>query len=71
MLVEFAAVRGKRIRADGSEHPDYLEVRTTVTLDAVEWTVVKLTAGFRPDSLVVDPGAKDLRLRRKEAVAAF
>jgi hypothetical protein len=71
MPVEVAAVKGERFTKDGLPNPDYQEARATLTLGSGASDTVEINAGFRPDKLVVDPDARVLQLRRKEAVAAF
>ncbi len=71
MPVEIAATRGERFAKDGSPSPDYKEARTTVTLGKGESRDVVITCPFEPERIVVDPDAKVLQLRRKDAVTRF
>ncbi len=67
MPVEVAAVRGKRFDAAGKPEPAYREARTTVVLGAGEERPVSLRCPFEPDTVLVDPEARVLQLRRKAA----
>jgi ABC-2 type transport system permease protein len=67
MPVEVAAVRGKRFDAAGKPEPAYREARTTVVLGAGEERQVSLRCPFEPDTVLVDPDARVLQLRRKAA----
>ena len=67
MPVEVAAVRGKRFDAAGKPEPAYREARTTVMLGAGEERQVRLRCLFEPDTVLVDPDALVLQLRRKAA----
>ncbi len=67
MPVEVAAVRGKRFDAAGKPEPAYREARTTVVLGAGEERQVSLRCSFEPDTVLVDPDALVLQLRRKAA----
>jgi len=67
MPVEVAAVRGKRFDAAGKPVGDYREARTTVVLGAGEERHVSLRCPFEPDTVLVDPDALVLQLRRKAA----
>jgi ABC-type transport system involved in multi-copper enzyme maturation permease subunit len=71
MPVEVAAVRGDRYGDDGKPAADYQEARTTVTLGAGESQEVKIHCPFEPKSVLVDPDATVLQLRRKFAVVRF
>jgi len=68
MPVEVAAVRGKRFDAAGKPVRAYREARTTVVLGAGEERQVSLRCPFEPDTVLVDPDARVLQLRRKAAV---
>jgi ABC-type transport system involved in multi-copper enzyme maturation permease subunit len=67
MPVEVAAVRGRRFDAAGKPEPAYREARTTVVLGAGEERQVSLRCPFEPDTVLVDPDARVLQLRRKAA----
>jgi ABC-2 type transport system permease protein len=69
MPVEIAAARGDRFAEDGSPDAAYREARTTITLGKGETHEVVITCPFEPDRIVVDPDAKVLQLRRKNAQA--
>jgi ABC-2 type transport system permease protein len=69
MPVELAAARGQRFATGGKPDPAYRDVRATVVLAAGEVRRVTLRCRFDPDSLVVDPDALVLQLRRKSAAA--
>jgi hypothetical protein len=70
MPVEIAAAaRGDRFAKDGSPDAAYREARTTITLGKGDARDVVITCPFEPDRLVVDPDAKVLQLRRKNAQA--
>jgi len=67
MPVEVAAVRGKRFDAAGKPEPAYREARATVVLGAGEERQVGLRCLFEPDTVLIDPDARVLQLRRKMA----
>jgi ABC-2 type transport system permease protein len=67
MPVEVAAVRGRRFDAAGKPELGYREARTTVVLGAGEERQVSLRCPFEPDTVLVDPDARVLQLRRKAA----
>jgi ABC-2 type transport system permease protein len=67
MPVEVAAVRGRRFDAAGKPVPDYREARATVLLGGGEERRVSLRCSFEPDTVLVDPDALVLQLRRKAA----
>ncbi len=69
MPVEVAAVRGERFAKDGSPSPGYREARTVVVLGKGESKDAVITCPFEPEQVVVDPDAKVLQIRRKNAVA--
>jgi ABC-2 type transport system permease protein len=69
MPVEVAATRGERFNKDGSASPDYTDARTTVVLSKGGSKDVVIRCPFEPERIVVDPDAKVLQLRRKNAVA--
>jgi len=71
MPVEIAATRGERFAKDGSASTEYREARATVTVGKGESRDVVIACPFEPDRFVVDPDAKVLQLRRKNAVAKF
>jgi len=71
MPVDVAATRGERFAKDGSAATDYREARATVTLGKGESRDVVITCPFEPERVVVDPDAKVLQLRRKNAVVKF
>jgi ABC-2 type transport system permease protein len=71
MPVDVAASRGERFAKDGSPSPDYKEASATVTLGKGESRDVVISCPFEPEQVVVDPDAKVLQLRRKNAVAKF
>ena len=68
MPVDLAVSRGERFTKDGSPSPDYKEARTTITLGKGESRDVLISCPFDPERLVVDPDAKVLQLRRKNAM---
>ncbi len=67
MPVAVAATRGERFAKDGSPSPDYRESRTTITLGAGESHEIVIECPFDPERIVVDPDAKVLQFRRKNA----
>jgi len=67
MPVEVAAARGKRFDAAGKPEPGYREARTTIVLGGGEERQVLLRCPFEPDTVLVDPDARVLQLRRKTA----
>ena len=69
MPVEVAATRGERFAKDGSLSPAYREARAVVVAGKGESKDVVITCPFEPEQVVVDPDAKVLQLRRKNAVA--
>jgi ABC-2 type transport system permease protein len=69
MPVEVAAARGRRFDAAGRPEAAYRDVRATVVLGAGEERRVTLRCRFEPDTVVVDPDALVLQLRRKAATA--
>ncbi|HKI18766.1 MAG TPA: M1 family aminopeptidase, partial [Isosphaeraceae bacterium] len=71
MPVDVAASHGERFAKDGSPSPDYKEARATVALGKGESRDVVIPCPFEPERIVVDPDAKVLQLRRKNAVAKF
>jgi len=71
MPVDVAATRGERFAKDGSPSTEYREARITTTLGKGESRDVVITCPFEPERIVVDPDAKVLQLRRKNAVAKF
>ncbi len=71
MPVEIAASRGERFAKDGSASPDYKEARKTVILSKGSSRDVVIECPFEPERIVVDPDAKVLQLRRKDAVTRF
>jgi ABC-type transport system involved in multi-copper enzyme maturation permease subunit len=71
MPVEVAATRGQRFAKDGSESPDYLQARTTVTLGKGQTCEIVIPCSFEPEQIIVDPDAKVLQLQRKNAAASL
>jgi hypothetical protein len=71
MPVEIAATRGERFAKDGSPSPGYQESRKTITPGRGESRQVEVDCPFEPERIVVDPDAKVLQLRRKNAVSKF
>jgi hypothetical protein len=79
MPVEVAAAAGERwsepkakaSEAPSSQNPSYREARGTVTLGAGESRTLTIRCGFVPERVVVDPDARILQLRRKQAVATL
>ena len=71
MPVEVAATRGERFAGDGSPSPDYREARATLTLGKGETGEPVISCDFEPDRIIVDPDARVLQLRRKNAVMRF
>ena len=69
MPVEIAAARGRRFSAAGKPEPAYRDVRSTVLLGAGEERRVVMRCPFEPETVLVDPDALVLQLRRKAAVA--
>jgi ABC-type transport system involved in multi-copper enzyme maturation permease subunit len=69
MPVDVAVVHGRRFDAAGKPEPAYREARTTVLLGAGEERQVSLRCTFEPDTVLVDPDARVLQLRRKAAAA--
>jgi ABC-2 type transport system permease protein len=67
MPVEIAAVTGDRFDDKGVAKPDYKDARATVTLGKGELKAVAIHCGFEPKTVVVDPDALVLQLRRKAA----
>lgn len=69
MTVTLAAVRGDRF--DETEQPatDYKDARESVALGAGESKEVTIDCDFEPETIVVDPDALVLQLRRKFATA--
>jgi hypothetical protein len=71
MPVEVAAIQGERFTEDGKPAPDYRESRATVELGPGEAKDVTIRCTFKPDSLVIDPDALVLQLRRKLTTVRF
>jgi len=78
MPVEVAAAAGegwseatKASRAPSAQSPSYHDARGTVTLGAGESRTLTIRCGFDPERVVVDPDARILQLRRKQAVATL
>lgn len=71
MPLELAAVKDERFQKDGKPKKEYRESRETVTLGAGESKDVTIYSDFDPEKIVVDPDAKVLQLRRKEAGKTF
>jgi len=75
MPIELAAIRGVRFPqltedADADADPEpYREARTAITLAAGESTTIELFTEFEPETLIVDPDAVVLQLRREAAEA--
>ncbi len=75
MPIELAAVRGVRFpelveEADADADPaPYLEARSSVTLAGGESMTIEFLTDFEPETLIVDPDAIVLQLRREEAEA--
>jgi ABC-2 type transport system permease protein len=67
MPVEVAAARGRRFSTAGKPEPGWRDVRATVLLGAGEERQVVLRCPFEPDTVLVDPDALVLQLRRKAA----
>ena len=67
MPVEVAAVRGRRFDAAGKPLAAYREAHATVLLGGGEERQVSLRCPFEPDTVLVDPDALVLQLRRKAA----
>ena len=68
MPVEIAAVRGERFAKDGSPSPEYREARAVVVPGKGESKNAAIVCPFEPEQVVVDPDAKVLQVRRKNAV---
>jgi len=60
-------VRGRRFDAAGKPAPTYRETRATVLLGGGEERQISLRCPFEPDTVLVDPDALVLQLRRKAA----
>ena len=76
MPLEVAATSGERWqRSDDkssyTQHPDYKDARTTVTLGAGESKALTIHCAFDPEKLVADPDVRVLQLKRKQAVASL
>ncbi|HKW51963.1 MAG TPA: M1 family aminopeptidase [Candidatus Eisenbacteria bacterium] len=79
MPVEVAAAAGERWaepkpkapEARSAQNPSYREARGTVTLGTGESRTLTIRCGFVPERVVVDPDARILQLRRKQAVATL
>ncbi|TMQ63738.1 MAG: hypothetical protein E6K79_08800 [Candidatus Eisenbacteria bacterium] len=79
MPVEIAAAAGERWsepnakapEARWEQNPSYREARGSVTLGAGESRTLTIRCGFVPERVVVDPDARILQLRRKQAVATL
>ena len=69
MPVEVAVVRGERFDEKGVAQSGYQEARSLITLDKGETRQVRVHCAFVPESVVLDPDARVLQLRRKTAVA--
>ncbi len=78
MPVQIAATRGERFVKQSDEEakkgpaavsPDYREARITETLGPKEERAIEIRCDFEPESVIVDPDAKVLQLKRKAAVA--
>jgi len=69
MPVEIAAEKGDRFEKDGKPSPLYKDARATVTLGAGEETDATIPCAFKPERITVDPDARVLQLRRKNALA--
>lgn len=75
MPLELAAIRGVRFpelgeEADADTVPEpYRESRTAITLAAGESTTIEILTDFEPETLIVDPDAIVLQLRREFAEA--
>ena len=75
MPVEIAAYRGVRFPdleeeiSGEAEHEAYSEARTQVTLGAGESAQIEIRTDFEPESVIVDPDAVVLQLRREFARA--
>ncbi|MCH7792020.1 MAG: hypothetical protein IID31_07050, partial [Planctomycetes bacterium] len=75
MPLELVAIRGVRFPELGEETdadtvPEpYRESRTAITLAAGESTTVEILTDFEPGTLIVDPDAIVLQLRREFAEA--
>ena len=67
MPVEVAAIRGKRFDKSGQPSAEYREARASVVLDKGQAQEVTISCPFEPESIVVDPDAKVLQLRRTSA----
>ncbi|MGO9466096.1 MAG: ABC transporter permease/M1 family aminopeptidase [Isosphaeraceae bacterium] len=71
MPVAVAATRGERFAKDGTPSPDYHESRTTISLGAGESREIRIECPFDPERILVDPDARVLQLKRKNATAKF
>ncbi len=67
MPVEVAAVRGERF-SEASDSEPWRDARITITLGAGESATVTIPSTFEPQSVLVDPDARVLMLRREQAV---
>lgn len=71
MPVEIAAQKGERFEKDGKASQGYADARETVTLGAGEESEVRIRCPFEPERITVDPDARVLQLRRKNAIVRF
>ena len=69
MPVTLAAVKGDRFDEAQQPAADYEVARQTIALGAGETKEVTIECDFEPDTIVVDPDALVLQLRRKFATA--
>jgi ABC-2 type transport system permease protein len=78
MPVEVAASAGERwsepkkdLGGVSRQSPSYRDARETVSLGAGESRTLTIRCGFEPERVVVDPDARILQLKRKQAVATL
>lgn len=75
MPLDLAAIRGVRFpelseETDAETAPEpYREARAAITLAAGESTTIEIFTDFEPETLIVDPDAVVLQLRREVAEA--
>jgi hypothetical protein len=64
-----AATKRARFNDSGTPNEGYEDARETITLGKGESKTVTIRSNFEPESIVVDPDAQVLQLKRKNAVA--
>jgi len=71
MSVPVAASRGTRFEKKPEKGREYVDARTTVTLDQGQIATVEIPCGFEADHLIVDPDVTVLMLERQKARVAL